>query len=121
MDLQLQMEQMSGYLVVRFIGVAAPGEGLQQFELIAEHCKLTNNDRLLIDGTGFTIIQPQALDKFFMGERLVIFMRYGIKVAFVTRPERIDLLKFAILVAQNRGVKVEAFTDSQSAQEWLLK
>ncbi len=51
----------------------------------------------------------------------MIFMRYGIKVAFVTRPERIDLLKFAILVAQNRGVKVEAFTDFQSAEEWLLK
>ncbi len=49
----IQMEQMSGYLAARFIGVAAPGEGLQQFELIAEHCKLTNNDRLLIDGTGF--------------------------------------------------------------------
>jgi len=121
MTLQLQMEQMSGYLAARFIGVAAPGEGLHQFELIAEHCKLTNNDRLLIDGTGFTIIQPQAADKIILGERLVIFRRYGIKVAFVTRPERIDLLKFAILVAQNRGVKVEAFSDSQSAEEWLLK
>src|SRR5262245_25147138 len=121
MNLQIQMEQMSGYLAARFIGVAAPGEGLREFELIAEHCKLTNNDRLLIDGTGFTIIQPQALDKFFMGERLMIFTHYRIKVAFVTKPKRIDLLKFAILVAQNKKVKVEAFTDFQSAEEWLLK
>ncbi len=31
------MEQMSGYLAARLIGVAAPGEGSRQNESIAEH------------------------------------------------------------------------------------
>jgi len=48
-------------------------------------------------------------------------MRHGIKVAFVSRLERKDLLKFATLVAQNRWANVEAFLDFQSAEEWLLK
>ena len=61
------------------------------------------------------------MDKFFLEERLGIFPSYGIKVAFVSRLERIDLVKFATLVAQNRGVKVEAFLDFQSAEEWPLK
>src|SRR5262245_21885201 len=121
MNIQLKIEQMPSYLAARFTGMGAPGEGERQFESIAEHCKLTNNDKLLIDGTGFTIIQPEVVDKFFLGERLGIFLRYGIKVAFVTRPERIDLVKFATLVAQNRGVIVEAFLDFQSTEEWLLK
>jgi hypothetical protein len=43
MSIQLQMEQMPGYLAARFIGVGVRGEASQQFELIAEHCKLTNN------------------------------------------------------------------------------
>ena len=120
MNLQLQMEQMSGYLAARFIGVAAPGEGLQQFELIAEHCKLTNNDKLLIDTTGFDVKVTLA-DRFLLGERLEIFARYRIKVVFVSRPEQLDPRKFAVMVAQNRGVNVDAFTDLQAAEEWLLK
>src|SRR5262249_49016243 len=111
----------SGYLAARLIGVAVPGEESQHFELIAEHCKLTDNDKLLIDVTGFEVIKPCLTDKFIVGERLVIFARYGMKVAFFCRPEQFELLKFAVLVAQNRGVKVEACTDFQAAEEQLLK
>src|SRR5262245_58992916 len=55
-----------------------------------------------------------------LGERLVIFALYRIKVAFVCRPEQVDPRKFGTLVAQNRGVTVETFTDFQAAEEWLL-
>ena len=120
MSFQLQMEQMSGYLAARFIGTAIPGEASERFELIAEHCKLTNNDKLLIDTTRFDV-KVSILDRFLLGERLVIFARYRIKVAFVSRPEQLDPRKFAVVVAQNRGVKVETFTDFQAAEEWLLK
>jgi hypothetical protein len=61
------------------------------------------------------------VDRFLLGERLGIFARYGIKVAFVSRPEQLDPRRFAVVVAQNRGVKVETFTDLQAAEEWLLK
>ncbi|HEY7181372.1 MAG TPA: hypothetical protein VIC84_08130 [Blastocatellia bacterium] len=121
MSFQLQMEQLPGYLVAKFIGMAAPGEGSRQYELIAEHCNLTNNAKLLIDALRFKVLNPYVADRFLVGERLGIFARYGIKVAFVCRPEQADSLKFAILVAQNRGVKVEVFTDFQAAEEWLFK
>jgi hypothetical protein len=121
MDFQIQMEQMPGYHVARFIGAALPDEGPRQFESIAEHCKLTNNHKLLIDATGFEVIKPYLTDAFFVGERYGIFARYGIKVAIVCGPKLIDPAKFAALVAQNRGIKVEAFTDVRAAEEWLLK
>jgi hypothetical protein len=120
MSLQLQMEQISGYLVARFTGAGVPGEGMRQFELIAEHCKRTKNDKLLIDTTGYDVTIPM-INRFFMGERLGVFARHGIKVAFVSRPEQLDPRKFGVLVAQNRGVSVDAFTDFQAAEEWLLK
>ena len=120
MSFQLQIEQMPGYLAARFIGTAMPGEASQRFELIAEHCKRTNNYKLLIDTAGFDV-KVTLVDKFLLGERLGIFARYRIKVVFVSRPEQLDLRKFAVMVAQNRGVKVEAFTDYQAAEEWLLK
>jgi hypothetical protein len=95
-------------------------EGLQQTELIAEHCKRTNNDKLLIDTTGLEI-KASLADRFFLGERLRIFARYRIKVAYVCRPGQLDPRKFGAFVAQNRGVTIEAFTDFQAAEEWLLR
>ena len=122
MSIQLQMEQMPGYLAARFIGVGVGGEASQQFELIAEHCKLTNNDKLLIDTTRYDVdVKISLVDRFLLGERLGIFARYGIKVAFFSKPEQLDPRKFGALVAQNRGASVDAFTDFQAAEEWLLK
>ena len=120
MSLKLEMEQMPGFLVASFIGSGAPADVWRKFELIAERCKRANKNKLLIDCMGaegkFSLIE-----RFVMGERTQLFMYYGIKVVFVEKPERIDPGKFAMLVAQNRGVNVDAFTDFQAAEEWLMK
>jgi hypothetical protein len=116
----LQMEQMSGYLAARVAGVGAPGEVSELLESIAEHCKRTRNNKLLIDTTGFDL-KISTLDRFLFGEKLQIFLRYRIIVAFFCSPEQVDPRKLGVLVAQNRGVKVDVFTDFQAAEEWLLK
>jgi len=120
MSFQLQMEQMSGYLAARFIGAGELEDVWRQFESIAEHCKRTKNTKVLID---FTRAKGKAstVDRFMLGESARIFAVHGIKVAGVDTPERIDPQWFGRLVARNRGVTVEAFTDFQAAEEWLLK
>jgi len=120
MSLQLHFEEMPGYLAARFTGVGVPEEAWRQSELIVEHCKRTNNDRLIIDTTGLKV-KISTADRFILGERLGIFARNKIKVAFVSAPEQIDPEKFTLLVARNRGVSVETFTDFQAAEEWLLE
>jgi hypothetical protein len=119
-SIQVQMEQMPGYLAARFIGAGAPGEASKRFESIAEHCKRTNNDKLLIDTNGYDA-KVSTIDRFLLGESLQVFALHRIKVAFVSRPEQIDPQKFGMLVARNRGATVETFSDFQSAEEWLLK
>jgi hypothetical protein len=119
MSLQLQMEEMTGYLAARIIGSGALGEASPQVELIAEHCNRTRNNKVLIDTTGCDV-KLSTIKRFLLGERLVIFALHRIKVAFVCRPEQVDPRKFGTLVAQNRGVTVETFTDFQAAEEWLL-
>ena len=66
-------------------------------------------------------IKMSTVDRFLLGERLEIFARYKIKVAFVSKPEQIEPRKFAVMLARNRGVTIEVFTDFQAAEEWLLK
>jgi hypothetical protein len=74
-----------------------------------------------MDVTGMEVATPSLVDRFLAAERLGIFARYGIKAAFIDIPERKDPRKFGVMVAQNRGVNVDAFTDFQAAEEWLLK
>ena len=121
MSIQVQTEQMSSYLAARLIGPGALEEALQQIELIAEHCKLTNNNKLLMDITGWEATTPSLVDRFLAAKRLWIFTRYGIKAAFIDTLERMDPKKFGVLVAQNRWINIDAFTDFQAAEEWLLK
>src|SRR5215475_5180533 len=120
MNFQIQMEQMPGYLAARFIGSAETGEGLGQFTSIAEHCKRTKNDKLLIDTTEFDV-KVSIIDRYLLGNRLLVFARHRIKVAFFSKAEQLDPRKFGAIVAQNRGASVDVFTDFQAAEEWLLK
>ena len=118
MSIQLQMEQMPGYIAARFIGVGEVEEVLRQFELIAEHCKGAKNNKLLIDTTGVET-EISDVERFRLGEMLGIFTRCGIKIALACSPEQIYPRRYGVLLAQKRGANVEVFTDSQDAEEWL--
>jgi len=120
MSFQLQMEQMPGYLAARFIGTGVAEEVWRQFESIAENCKRTKNNKVLIDTTKAEE-EISLLERFLMGERTQTFARCGLKVACVDTPERIDPRRFGELVDRNRGVNLRVFTDFQAAEEWLLK
>jgi len=120
MSIQLEMEQMPDYLAARFIGVGVAEEVWLQFELLAEHCKRSKGDKLLIDITKAEG-KLSVVEKYLAAEGSRIFAQYGIKVAFIEIPERMDPRRFFLLAARNRGVNVEAFTDLQAAEEWLLE
>ena len=120
MSVQLEMEQMPGYLAARFTGEGAPEEVWRQFELIAEHCKRTKRDKLLIDITKARL-EISLVERFQAANRAQVFAAHEIKVAFIAIPEQMDSQKFFTLAARNRGVDVDAFTDLHPAEEWLLK
>jgi hypothetical protein len=120
MSIKLQMEEMPGHLAARFIGSGAAEEVWRQFESIAEHCKRTNYNKLLIDISKAK--GPLSLiEKYSAAEESRIFARYGIKVGIIEMAERMDPRRFFLLAARNRGVDVEVFTDLRAAEEWLLK
>jgi|SRR5215813_5286599 len=120
MSIQLELEEMPGYLAARFVGEGKTEGVWQQFELIAENCKRMNNNKLLMDFTGAKG-NVSLVDRYYLGERLQIFALYRLKVASVGRPKQTDPQKFGELVARNLKVNVRAFTDFQAAVKWLLE
>jgi hypothetical protein len=120
MSIQLQMEQRPGYLAARFIGAGVVEEVWRQFESVAEHCKRTKNDKLLVDVRGAEA-NISLIDRFQIAEESQIFKRYGLKIATVDNPWQRDPQRFGEMVARTRGVNVRAFSDFHAAEEWLLK
>jgi len=89
MSVQLQIDEMPGYLKARFIGAAATEEVERQFELLADKCKGSKKNKLLLD---FTEVPADIslMDRYELGRRTLVFAQYKCKVAAVCKPERHD-------------------------------
>jgi|SRR5262245_3476157 len=120
MSIQHQIEEKPNYLVARFTGTGAPEEVWRQFELIAEHCKRANKNKLLLNYTEAHGAISLS-DRFFLGDSARVFECYKLKVASVARLDQRDPRLFGEMVARNRGVNTRAFTSVEDAVEWLLK
>jgi hypothetical protein len=121
MSIQVQIEEMPGYLAANFIGVGTVEDAWRQFELIAEQCKRANKNKLLLN---FTEYRADVFlhEKYLLVERATIFAHYGvIKIAGVDKTERLDPQKFEEIVALNRGMNARGFTNVEDAEQWLLK
>jgi hypothetical protein len=120
MSFQLQMEQMSDYLAAKLSGACTAEEAWRQFELIAEHGRRANKNKLLLDLTECHG-EISLADRYFFAESARIFARYKlIKAAYLARPEQVDSQKFGEMVARNRWINARIFTNIKNAEEWLL-
>ena len=120
MSIQFQIEEMPDYLAAKFTGTGAAEEIWRQFEVIVEHCKRANKNKLLLDSTE-TYGKISLADRYHLGDVAEIFMYYKlIKVAVVSRPEQLDPRRFAEMVARNRWVNARVFTSVEDAEKWLM-
>jgi hypothetical protein len=120
MSVQLQIEEMPDYLAAKFTGAGEAEEIWRQFELIAEHCKRANKNKLLLDITE-THGSLSLAHRYRLGDAAEIFVHYKlIKVAIVCRPEQLDHQRFGETVARNRWVNARVFTGLEDAEKWLM-
>jgi protein tyrosine phosphatase (PTP) superfamily phosphohydrolase (DUF442 family) len=120
MSVQLQIEEMPRYLKATFNGATTTEEVGWQFESLAEKCKCTNKNKLLLDFTGVPA-DISLVDRYDLGKRTQVFAQYKCKVAAICKSGQRDSHCFLETVAQNRWVDLRVFTKVEDALEWLLK
>ena len=82
-------------------------------EKLPDHC-------VLVDTRKAHSVMTQA-DLFFLCQELTkLPQAFKQKTAFLCPPERLDKAKFLALCAQNRGLRLAAFTSFEDAIEWLI-
>jgi stage II sporulation SpoAA-like protein len=75
--------------------------------------------KLLVNTSNLTGYEPPSLTaRYFFVHNWARAAR-DVRVALVTRPERIDPQRFGITVAANLGAIIEVFTSEEDALKWI--
>ena len=100
-----------GFLEVDFLGEFSVARFRAQLDAAVRACAEHGARRLFIDYSRLAPI-PGTLERYEISS-------YGARVACLATPEQIGD-KFGALVARNRGLNVDVFTDRPEAIRWLL-
>ena len=114
----IEIEPHDEFLEARFLGAFTVARFNRQVDTSAAACRERKLSLLLIDLTDYTA-KLSTTDRFEIathGARVAS----DLKIAIYLPPVLVDPKKFGVLVARNRGLNVEPFTDRQKAVEWLL-
>jgi hypothetical protein len=114
----LELVEREGFLEVRFLGSFSIERFKGQAEAASRACRERECEKLLVDVTRLEA-RLTTVDRYELASHAVR-VSWGLKVALYVRPDFLDPKKFGILVAQNRGLAVDAFTDRPAAVDWLL-
>jgi len=108
-----------GVLLVRLSGTF-PNELLRKpanaFQPLIDACATHGCKEALIDATALQA-KLDTLEMLRAGEDAAQMARLGLRVAIVTRPDRVDA--FFEDVAVNRGGEIRVFTAPDAARTWL--
>jgi hypothetical protein len=95
----------------------------QGVELVADamrHAREQGLDDLLVNTLGLTGFSPPGtFARYSLAVQWAQSAGGALRVAIVTRPELIDPQKIGVLMAQNRGVNGDVFTNEKEAIAWL--
>jgi len=92
-------------------------------DMVAEgmrHARSLGLQELLVNTSGFTgFSTPSIFARHALAVKWAQSAGAGLIVAMVARPELIDPEKIGVLMAQNRGVMGDVFTNEVAALAWL--
>lgn len=117
-DSEITLSQRDGYTAAIFRGTYSLA-GFQRRTAMAAHAgREGGHGRLYVDMTCFDV-SPSVTERYQLATQAVK-MYLGLKVAVLVSPTFMDPAKFGIVVANNRGLRVNAFTEEAEALAWLL-
>jgi hypothetical protein len=114
---ELEIQDRDTYLEVRFLEEFSIARFKRQAEAASATCRDRKKAKMLVDISAITA-QLTTMERFDLASHAVR-VSAGLKVALLVNPTFLDPSKFGIVVAQNRGLTVDAFTDRQRAVDWL--
>ena len=116
----VEMVRHKGYWEARYLGAYSIARYKKQMEYSVRACEEKGSTLLLVDIRALTGFSPALQELYELGRYGAEISRKLDRVSVVGTAEQISPDRFASQVAQNRGLRIRAFTDRKAAVEWLL-
>ena len=114
-----KFEAREGYLAARLFGPFTAANNLEHLRAVMEECQRRGFTKVLFDTTRESG-DMSFLSRFYLGDEAGTFWDRAITIAVFALEEQIDRDRFAVKVAQNRGILASIFSDENEAVQWLL-
>ena len=104
----------------RPVGVMRLSDAVERVAQALQQARALELEDILVNTTelaGFDA--PGIFERYAMITRWVQCAGMSLRIAIVARPALIDHQKIGVVMAHNRGVSAEVFTDEPSALKWL--
>jgi hypothetical protein len=116
---EVEVIDHEGYVEARYLGRYTFPSYLRRMDVSVQACHDRGGTLLLVDVRSLEGYAPTTVERFKIGEHGAHISVKLARVAVVGMPEQLQE-RFASLVATNRGLRIQAFTDREEALDWLL-
>jgi hypothetical protein len=116
-SVQIPFEAKAGGLVVRFNNRDLVDRKPATFKAVADLIKAHQAKVVLVDMRGIPG-EASFLDRYEMGEMSARHLP-RVALAVLIRDDQADRGQIGIMVAANRGMRIEIFTDAAAAEKWF--
>jgi hypothetical protein len=119
MNLQVELDTDGDLLVAIVRGTVSSGVIWPVLKQICDTALQKGLVRILVDAIGVQGV-PTTTDRYTLGVKLIAYCgdhKFSPRLAFVGQPPVID--GFGVLVAKNRGLVTERFSNWKEALEWV--
>jgi len=117
----VEIHQREGFVEAFYTGPYSLMRYKNQILESVRACEQKGAALLLVDFRGITDFTASTQERYQLGRYGAEVSRKLDKVAILGRAEQFEPDAFATLVARNRGLKIQPFTDREAAVKWLLK
>lgn len=110
------------YAIYRPVAEVTFAIGSEMVANIVRFCVDAGITNLLLDVIGLTGFPPPTLaERYYAIEQLATIAEGKVRIAEVDREEQLDPSETNVIIASNRGLQFNVFTDETEAIEWLLR
>ncbi len=111
--------ERAGYWELRLRPTHSFPQIMEQMEEVRTFCAGRKPSRMVLDLRGI-VGEFTVTDRYELGNFATRVQGLVGRVAVIAQASLIDPQKFGVRVAQNRGLNVDIFSDSDAALRWLL-
>ena len=121
MGIEYSTENRKKYFFVKSCGESDDLNEISRYaHEITDLCKQLGHSNILIDETNRQYILGEVLDLYKLANFLKTLDIATLNIAIVCLPEYLEQIRFFEMTANNHGMNIKFFLETNRAEQWLL-